>query len=885
MSFRVGTKVGPYEIVDPIGAGGMGEVYRAHDSKLGRDVAIKVLPDEFTDHPEKLARFEREAKLLATLNHPKIATLYGVDEVETQPFLVMELVEGETLAERIARGPIAVAEALAIAHQVAEALEAAHERGVIHRDLKPANIKVDAEGNVKVLDFGLAKALADDAPESEPSQSPTLSRDATRAGVILGTAAYMSPEQAKGKAVDKRTDIFSFGIVLYEMLTGTKAFAGEDVPEVLAAIINQEPDWKARPAGLDPRIPKLVDRCLRKDRRKRLRDIGDARNEIEEIASAPAGVSASASVAPAARGISRPLTVGMIGVAIGGLVAGAVVWNSRPVRESGAPMRFAITLPADQSPSGRGDRVVALSPDGSRLAYTANGQLFLREMGEMGTVPIRGTDVNPWGPFFSPDGQWIGFFALADNTLKKVSIRGGTPMTLCEVQSFDGGSWGRDDSIVFGQGSSILRVSANGGSPEILAELDRTKAGTVYGPQILPDGETLLFSLRRGGSWDEAQIVVQSIASGEQRILIEGGADARYVPTGHVVYARGETLLAVPFDHHRLEVTGGAVPVIENVERSPAGFATAPARYSFSDTGSLVFMPNSNPAGQLLLVDRDGLEVPLPAPLGQYSFPRLSPNGEQLAVIEGGDVWIYSVARGTSTRLTFTEDNNYLAWTPDGKRVVFSSARSGAVNLFWKSVDGSDDAVQLTTGEAEQHVDSISPDGRTVSFHEHVGPSTDLWVLPLEDEGEPRPYLQTPFNERASSFSPDGRWLAYVSDESGRHEVYAQPFPGPGGKSKISTNGGRSPLWHQNGRELFYRGADSEMMVVEITTTERGLEVGTPRLLFQKSRDRSGPLRHYDVTPDGERFVIVLPDEASTPTRLNVVLNWFGELKRLVPME
>ncbi len=467
MSLTPSTKLGSYEIVAAIGAGGMGEVYRARDNKLGREVAIKVLPEEFTQHPQKFARFEREARLLAGLNHPGIATLHGLEEAEGKPFLVMELVEGETLQERIAHGPIPANEALTLSQQIAEALEAAHEKGVIHRDLKPSNIKVDPEGQVKVLDFGLAKAFADEVPESELSASPTLSRDATRAGVILGTAAYMSPEQAKGKTVDKRTDIFSFGVVLYEMLTGKKAFAGEDVSDVLASIMKLDPDWEAIPSGLDPRVDSLLRRCLRKDRKKRLRDIGDVGNKIEEILADPTAATAQQPLAVSAPSRARERVTWGLAIVVGALVTGLTVWGVvRPAPQTIA--RFPLTLPPGDSFTGTGRHLVALSPDGTRFVYGANEQLYLREMDQLEAALIRGSDVNPRSPFFSPDGQWVGFYA--DGNLRKVSVTGGAPVTLCQAGNLFGASWGADDTILFGQGGGgILRVSANGGTPEVPA--------------------------------------------------------------------------------------------------------------------------------------------------------------------------------------------------------------------------------------------------------------------------------------------------------------------------------------------------------------------------------------------------------------------------------
>lgn len=569
-------------------------------------------------------------------------------------------------------------------------------------------------------------------------------------------------------------------------------------------------------------------------------------------------------------------------------VAGIAVWSlTRPEPSpSETVMRFPITLPEGVSFTTTSRQLVALSPDGGRLVYVANNQLYLREMDQMEAAPIRGTDTGASGPFFSPDGQWVGFFSAGEEQLKKVSVTGGSPITMCDVVNPYGASWGADDTILVGQGrAGILRVSANGGTPEILIPMDSEKGERAQGPQMLPGGDTVLFTLATtSSSWNDAQIVARSLESGERRVLIEGGSDARYVPTGHIVYLSGNTLLAVPFDVERLEVTGGPVPVVEGVARTGGGFRTGQAHATISDSGSLVYVSGiAQTNRRLAWVDRDGGEEPLPGPPGTHFYPRLSPDGARLAVIDRGDVWIHTMDRGTSTRLTFTEDNNYLAWTPDGERVIFSSSRAGVDNLFWKSADGSDEAEQLLTSQLEQHPDSVSPDGNLLAFHQHdPGNGTDLWLVSLEGDREPQPFLQTPFNERGAVFSPNGRWLAYASDESGRNQVYVRPFPGPGGKYQISREGGDSPVWRQSGQELFYRGLNNEMMVVEITA-EGGLMAGSPRLLFEKMRP-GPPLPFYDVAPSGERFVMSLPDEDSAGVQqINVVLNWFEELKRLVP--
>ncbi len=587
MALEAGTKLGPYEILSPLGAGGMGEVYRARDNKLGREVAIKVLPEEFTQHPQKLARFEREARLLASLNHPKIATLYGVEEFETKPFLVMELVEGETLAERIARGPLPANEALAISQQIAEALEAAHEKGVIHRDLKPANVKVDPEGQVKVLDFGLAKlAEAESGSSGEGgSQSPALSRDATRAGVILGTATYMSPEQAKGKTVDKRTDIFSFGIVLYEMLTGKKAFAGEDVPEILAGIINKEPDWSVLP-NLDPRLDALLRRCLRKDRKLRWRDVGDVRVEIQEILAEPTERS------EAVKARSPVLAWGLAGVLAVALLATLwILWLTASAPEP--PVRFSVNLGAADSRlfMGPGGTPV-LSPDGKMLAFVGqlpggNRQLYIRSLDSLEATPLSGTE-NATVSFFSPDGQWLAFFA--SGALKKVSVSGGATLTIAEVSRARGGTWGPDDTIVYGTfANALYQVPASGGTPVELTTLEEGEAGHGW-PWFLPNGKAVLFVVWAGGaSFDDATLEAVLLETGERKVLHRGGTYPRYASSGHhLLFARETTLFAKPFDADRIESTGEPSPVLEGVGVNPN---SGGALFVVADDETLAYVP------------------------------------------------------------------------------------------------------------------------------------------------------------------------------------------------------------------------------------------------------------------------------------------------------
>ena len=873
----IGKTLSHYKVLEKIGQGGMGEVYRAEDTNLSREVAIKVLPEQFTQDPQRLARFEREAKLLASLNHPNIAAIYGLEEADGVRFLALELVPGETLAERVAKGPLPVEEALEVCRQIAEGVEAAHEKGIIHRDLKPANVKVTPEGKVKILDFGLAKAFEDEVSFTDISQSPTLTEEMTRAGVILGTAAYMSPEQAKGKAVDKRADIFAFGAVLYELLTGKRAFQGETITETLGAIIHKEPDWNRLPGSVPSSIRFLLSRCLKKDAPRRLQHIDGARILIEEALSEPTAASVPGLGAP----IHPPLWKRAIPWSLTGLVAviAAVGFWILTRPEAEALTRFVITPPATAPLFRGGANELAISPDGRRIVYRAALQLYVRSLDEFSATPIAGTERSAGDHLFSSDGESVAFFT--PEGLKKVSLVGGGPLTLSGVSSARGGSW-VGDAIVFSSEGRLYRVSAAGGEPEILATPDTAKGEFYVDPEILPGGQALLFTIWTSTA---SQIALLFLETGEQKVLL-AGRQARYAATGHVVYGLFDsgTLMAAPFDLARLEVTGDSVPVLEGVR----GTTTAAIDYSFSRTGTLVYVPagEGEEPFNLVWVNREGVVERLGTPPHDYWYPRLSLDGRRLAVRIGSDIWVHDISRQTLTRLSFEGVNDLPVWTPDGKRVTWRSNREGPGNLFWKLADGSGPAERLSTGEFRQNPSSWSPDGQTLAFYQRPGaggPSDrDIWLLPLQGDRQPRPFLQTPFDESASVFSPDGRWLAYVSHESGRGEIYVQPFPGPGGKWQISTEGGQEPVWARSG-ELFYRSLGGQkMMAVEITT-EPVFSAGTPQLVFEGSYQPSlGRIAMYDVTRDGQRFVMIEPRQGAEAP-INVVLNWFEELKRLVP--
>ena len=891
----IGKTLSHYKVLEKLGQGGMGEVYRAEDTKLSREVAIKVLPEQFTKDPQRLARFEREAKLLASLNHPNIAAIYGLEEAEGVRFLVLELVEGETLAEKVAKGPVPVEEALEVCRQIAEGVEAAHEKGVIHRDLKPANVKVTPEGKVKILDFGLAKAFEDETPVTDISQSPTLTQAMTQAGVILGTAAYMSPEQARGKSVDKRADIWAFGCLLYECLAGQRAFGGETITDVLAAIIHKEPNWEALPEKTVWRVRDLLRRCLQKDPHDRVHEIADVRIEIKLALEEPFETGMGPVEAPRARSPWRPAIAVVLTALVAATLTAIGVWNLIPTAPRPVA-RMVIALSSTEEldfmgESALSEGVVAFSPDGTRLVYVANRgnarDLYLRPMDQLEAKHIPGTE-GASSPFFSPDGEWIGFFA--DGLMKKVSINGGTPVVVADAPSARGASWGPENTIVFAPATrkGLSLVPATGGTPEVLTSVESEKGEISHRwPQFLPGGRAVLFTMGTTGRWDDALIVVQSLETGDRRVLVEGGTYARYAPTGHLVYAREGRMMAVPFDLARLEVTGNPVPVVEGVVLHQSNGAS---NFSFSDRGWLAFIPGGaiQRFRTLLWVDPRGTVQPLTLPPDTYGHPRLSPDGRRLAVwmTADPDIWIYDFSGDALNRLTFEGANDNPIWTPDGKRITFSSNRTGSQNLFWKSADGSGAVEQLTASEHVDIASSWSPDGKFLAFSEsHPSSGWDIWILPMEGERKPQPFLQSPFDEVAAVFSPDGRWLAYESNESGRFEIYVQSFPGPGGKWQVSTEGGRQPVWARNGKQLFYRNDSNQTMAVEIVT-EPTFTSRKPRLLLKEQYDTLPiPTAHYDVAADG-RFITMERaglSDGSARTQIHLVLNWFEELKRLVP--
>jgi len=868
MSLSTGTRIGPYEITGPLGSGGMGEVYRARDSRLNRDVAIKTLPAAFLDDANRMGRLQREAQVLAALSHPNIAAIYGLEEDRGVRTLVMELVEGPTLAERIAAGPIPLDEAIGIARQIADALEAAHEKGIIHRDLKPANIKLTPDGKVKVLDFGLAKAFEKESARGNPENSPTLTLDSTRAGMILGTAAYMSPEQARGKAVDKRADIWAFGVVLYEMLTGRMAFEGETVSDMLAAVLRADIDWKRLPTGVPPKVRRLLQRCLERDLKKRLRDIGDAWMELD------APEEPSAAPAPAARIRSGRwwlyLASGMaIGAALG---VGAILWRTPPVQPR--PVVRWSYMQKDYF------GLPALSRDGTRLAFAqSEGNTFhiaLRMLDQTESKPIHGGE-DALYPVFSPDGQWIAFEGQNDGKLKKIPITGGTAITLAEKASGDF-DWGENGEIAFRGATGLMKVSAAGGQAQAITTVDSEKGETRHhDPHYLPGGQALLFTVDAGAS---QRVVAFDLKKRGYRTLVEGVNNARYAPTGHLVYVRGSTLFAAPFNAQRMELTGPEAPAIEHVA---AFFFEEVAEYSFSNSGLLVYMKGANQTGKTILswADRTGAKEPFSQP-ESWGTGRLSPDGRRIANAifakqqTESDIWVFDIYRRIKTRLTFEGFDQDPIWTPDGRRVTFGAMIAGKHGIYSAPVDGSAKAELFLATEKAVRPTSWSPDGKTLVYRT----AGSLWLLPVEGggaAGQPHRLHDIAFSEDDGQVSPDGRWLAYSSMESGAAEIYVQPFPGPGGKVRISTDGGSFPRWSNNGRELFYRYG-VEVMSVDVEAKPQ-FRAGIPKQLFRQLGGTT-----WDATPDGKRFLVeVSPDLEPGARSMEGVVDWFEELRRRVP--
>jgi serine/threonine-protein kinase len=892
-----GQTIGVYEISSRIGTGGMGEVYRARDTKLNRDVAIKVLLPAVAHDRDRLARFGREAQLLASLNHPHIAQVYGLEDAAGLHALVMELVDGSTLAERISRGPIPIDEARRMASEIATALAAAHEQGIVHRDLKPANIKIREDGTVKVLDFGLAKALEPMGGVADGKDSPAAGAFPSEAGVILGTVAYMSPEQARGRPIDKRADIWAFGAVLYEMLTGRTAFPGETVSDTIAAILQREPDWAALPANVPSPIRTLIGGCLAKERSKRIGDIAVARFVLEDSANAASGPVAIAPRLPRRSRVAAYAITWLIGAAM----SGVVVWFATGSREPRPRvMRFEITPPrASALTVSEYFRDVVLTPDGTRLIYVgADGAaLFVQPFDELDAKPLSGFNA-AFGPFVSPDGQWIGLFDGASApALKKVAIAGGPAVTIGRPDGpTRGASWGADGTILFATtnpATGLQRIPAAGGEATVLTRPDQAagEADHIW-PEILPDGRSALFTITAlTGRPNQSRIALLDLRTGAQTVLIRGGSDAHYVSSGHLIYAAEGTLHAVAFDLSRLAVVGGSTAVLPQVRAK----ATGAVNVTVAANGTLVYVAGGVDAGESspVWVDRKGHESRVPTPTRPYVYPRLSPDGTRCAFFINDrelDIWLLDLSRSRLIPLTSDPGlENYPVWAPDGRRLFFSSERDGARNLYVRDDTGA--ITQLTESASAQYPTSVSPDGRRLVFTE-IAPATaagDVLQLALDGTRAVTPLVQTPFHERNGEVSPDGRWLAYDANDLGRFEVYVRPFPDvTAGLWKVSTEGGTRPLWGRNGPELFYLTEAGALMRVGVPSGAAWPMTPAATKLFEGQYGAAAYHngRTYDVSPDGRRFLMIKRGDAegrnAAPVSMTVVVGWLEELKRRV---
>jgi len=901
----IGTTLSHFRITAKLGEGGMGEVYRAEDTKLGREVAIKVLPEAVANDSERLARFDREAKVLASLNHPNIAAIYSFESADQMKsdvgaplagaregaspsptpapvhFLVMELVEGEDLKERLERGALSFEAAQPIAVQIAEALEAAHEKGIIHRDLKPANIKVTPEGQVKVLDFGLAKAL-DPTAGTDPkrisvSMSPTLTAQMTQAGMLMGTVAYMAPEQARGQEVDKQADIWAYGVVLFEMLTGRTAFPGDTVTDVMAAVVTQEPDWNTLPPGMPWHVGEVLRLCLAKDPRQRVHDIADSRLML----TSPAAPTTEISPAEETKTWRRLLPWG-IAAALAVIAGGLAILPRNQETPPGPVQRLSITLPAEASLAE--NEVIVISPDGTKLVMVGyeDGvrRLLLRRLdsSEIEALPETETATNP---FFSPDGESIGF--TRGNEILTMSLATGRATAIASGD-WGGGSWGPDDGIVYTPRytSGLHRIPAGGGTPEELTQpdLERGELGHFW-PQHLPGGEVVLFT-SFSVPLSRSNIDAYDLESGTAKTLIEDGVWGRYSPTGHLIFVRDHTLMAVRLDLQKLEITGTPVPILTDIIPD-IGQGDTPA--TFATNGTLAYVPGAvmNPPRQLAWVDRNGNETPLPE-AQRYGHPRISPDGARIAVTirdKSWDLWALELDRGTLSRLSFESATQLGAlWTPAGDRIVYTQD-DPPYNLYRRSADGTGQPELLVKTPVDNEARSISPDGKVLLYSSSQSETGyDLWFLALDGTGQPEPWLATPFNEVFASFSPDGDWVAYTSDETGKDQVYVNRFPDGGRKLQVSVAGGSRPLWSRDGRELFFRDGP-RVMGVEVTA-DAHMTAGQPRELFSGSYMATQNKLDYDVAADGRFLMIKTPDEKK-PRGITVVLNWFQELESLVP--
>jgi eukaryotic-like serine/threonine-protein kinase len=887
MSLSTGQRLGPYEVLAPLGAGGMGEVYRARDTRLSREVAIKVLPAAVSSDPERLKRFEKEARSASSLNHPNIVTIYDIGESGGASYIAMELVGGQTLRDLLAEGALPAKRLLAIAAQVADGLAKAHGAGIAHRDLKPENVMVTKDGFVKILDFGLAKLTQPDAPEGQKTHAPTVSAG-TEPGVVMGTVAYMSPEQALGKAIDFHSDQFSFGSVLYEMATGKQAFARGNAPETLAAIIREEPEAISTSAPSAP-VPLrwAIERCLAKDPEERYASTRDLARDLarlrEGISEGTLSGGSFATVAPSRfpSGLLRAALVLLGGVAIGAAVVAVVL---RRPRMPAAPILRTSLLP----PEGRTFRraAVALSPDGRQVAFgtldsAGNPELWIRSLAQPEARHLSNLD-DARNPFWSPDGRLVGFFS--SSKLQTIEAAGGAPRTVCEVQfGGRGGTWNRDGVVLFAPGpfTAIFRVSAAGGEPAPVTRLDSGRKELSHRwPSFLPDGRHFLFlSMATTGDRDVA-VFLGSLDSPEVRLLVRAYSSAVFAPPGYLLFVdASRTLVALPFDAESLRVSGAPIPVAEGVLSGRGG--TGKSGFSATGPELLAYLPHGK-STRIVWFDRSGREVGTVGPPGDHGFPRLSPDGKKVAVgTESAknpyDVWVHDLSRGTQTRLMSDEYNDEApVWSPDGRQIAFTSSRTGRDDLYAKDSNGTGDVRLLLHSDHQLIPDDWSPDGRLL-LYDDVDPkgSSDLWVLPLFGDRKPYPFVRTKAPEGQARFSPDGRWVAYWSGESGVGEIYVLPFPGPGDRWQVST-GGWDPVWRRDGKELFYLSGDG-VVAVDVKMAGSTLETGPPRPLFRLPPQAEIETT-YDVSPDGQRFLTIVSDKEARLVPITLMQNWAAGL-------
>src|SRR5262245_31745779 len=879
-------RIGGYPIERELGRGGMGIVYLGRDTKLGRAVAIKVLPEAFAADPERLARFDREAKLLASLHHPHIAGIYGLEESDGRRFLALEFVEGPTLAERLEGRPLPIDESLDIARQIAAALEAAHESGVIHRDLKPGNIKLTPAGDVKVLDFGPAKGAGSVESSRDLSQSPTRTYSPTGVGVILGTAAYMSPEQARGKVVDRRTDIWSFGCVLYEMFTGRRLFAGETVSDTIAKILEREPDWNAVPAAVPEKIRDLLRRCLEKDARKRLRDIGDARIELEDTLHARTSKSriAAAEAAAGRRGADPRALFVAYGVALLAVAAAGFAFV-RPMFDPDHPGAIRLTVTEPPGAQMNGDAVdCALSPDGKTLVFVASDSagtvhLWTRSLGSLSAKPLAGTE-NASKPFWSPDSRWVGFFA--NDKLKKARLTGGAEV-VCDAPNGRGATWSAQGTIVFapaGEGP-LFAVSAAGGDPRQVTTMDSTRHETAHRfPWFLPDGKHFVYLALPGGARG-LDVLVGSTDGGPSRKLMSANSAPTYCEPGYLLFQRDFNLMAQRFDAGSLRLIGDPVtlPDVPAPSNSTGGRAA-----TVSGKGVLAYMNGTFSNSRLAWFDRAGRDVgTVPIASAQYFIPLLSPDERTISVARGtspneSDIWLVDLSRGVGTRFTYGPKNNSIGlWSHDGSRIAFESDRNGPWDIFVRATNGAQPESSLVSGRSQfKHPASWSPDDRLLAYYQmDAKTGFDIWLAPTDGSGPPRPYLQTPFQDQFPQFSPDGRWMMYVSDESGRNEVYVQSFPTPTRKYQVTTTGCNVALWRHDGKEIFGIGLDGQTILsIDVVESGSTFRTGISRTLFRGPPNVTG----FSPTRDGQRFLMAVQEGQAATSSITVAFDWISDL-------